>query len=108
MPWSETPPYDARDRPPPGSVYAPSPREMPSWLPPRHDPDRFEVRYVSANGGIHWNADWVLTQPGVAVAINVQSATVSLDKTFSPRGEMGRMTRKPWPRPVTMLLTPRA
>ena len=23
------------------------------------DPDRFEVRYVSANGGIRWNRDWV-------------------------------------------------
>ena len=22
-------------------------------------PDRFEVRYVSANGSIHWNWDWV-------------------------------------------------
>ena len=22
-------------------------------------PDRFEVRYVSANGGICWNSDWV-------------------------------------------------
>jgi hypothetical protein len=22
-------------------------------------PDRFEVRYVSANGGIRWNKDWV-------------------------------------------------
>ena len=22
-------------------------------------PDRFEVRYVSGNGGIRWNRDWV-------------------------------------------------
>ena len=28
-------------------------------LPPLHYPDRFEVRYVSANGGIRWNRQWV-------------------------------------------------
>jgi putative transposase len=28
-------------------------------LPPLEYPDRFEVRYVSANGGIRWNSRWV-------------------------------------------------
>ncbi|MGH7351651.1 MAG: hypothetical protein ACREJJ_04665 [Candidatus Methylomirabilales bacterium] len=32
---------------------------MPSKLPPLEYPDRFEVRYVSANGGIRWNRQWV-------------------------------------------------
>ena len=32
-----------------------SPRAMPSKLPPLEYPDHFEVRYVSANGGIRWN-----------------------------------------------------
>ena len=32
---------------------------MPSKLPPLEYPDRFEVRYVSANGGIRWNKGWV-------------------------------------------------
>jgi putative transposase len=59
MPWSETSPNEALDLQPPASVYAPSPREMPSTLPPLHYPDRFEVRYVSANGGIRGNSDWV-------------------------------------------------
>jgi hypothetical protein len=27
---------------------------MPDRLPPLEYPDRFEVRYVSANGGIRW------------------------------------------------------
>src|SRR5207247_3437440 len=27
--------------------------------PPLEYPDRFEVRYVSANGGIRWNSRWV-------------------------------------------------
>jgi hypothetical protein len=33
--------------------------EMPDRLPPLEYPDRFEVRYVSYNGGIRWNKDWV-------------------------------------------------
>jgi putative transposase len=32
---------------------------MPDRPPPLEYPDRFEVRYVSANGGIRWNARWV-------------------------------------------------
>lgn len=32
---------------------------MPSKLPPIEYPDRFEVRYVSAKGGIRWNKAWV-------------------------------------------------
>jgi putative transposase len=32
---------------------------MPNKLPPLEDPDRFEVRDVSANGGIRWNHQWV-------------------------------------------------
>jgi len=52
-------PHEALDMQTPASVYAPSPRDMPDKLPPLEYPDRFEVRYVSANGGIRWNADWV-------------------------------------------------
>ncbi len=32
---------------------------MPAKLPALECPDRFEVRYVSANGGIRWNRRWV-------------------------------------------------
>lgn len=52
-------PHEALDQETPASVYEPSPREMPSKLPPLEYPDRFEVRYVSANGGIRWNSGWV-------------------------------------------------
>jgi putative transposase len=52
-------PHEALDQGTPASWYRPSPREMPSTLPPIEYPDRFEVRYVSANGGIRWNRDWV-------------------------------------------------
>lgn len=31
---------------------------MPTPLPPLEDPDRFEVRDVSATGGIRWHHQW--------------------------------------------------
>jgi len=43
----------------PAARYEPSPRPMPNKLPALEYPDRFEVRYVSANGGIRWNKHWV-------------------------------------------------
>jgi len=53
-------PHEALDMQTPASCYEPSPREMPNRLPPLEYPDRFEVRYVSANGGIRWKKHaWV-------------------------------------------------
>jgi putative transposase len=52
-------PHEALDQQTPSACYAPSPRPMPDRLPPLEYPDRFEVRYVSANGGIRWNSRWV-------------------------------------------------
>jgi len=52
-------PHEALDQETPASIYEPSGREMPNKIPPLEYPDRFEVRYVSANGGIRWNNGWV-------------------------------------------------
>ena len=52
-------PHEALDQQTPDSLYKSSPREMPNRLPPLEYPDRFEVRYVSANGGIRWASQWV-------------------------------------------------
>jgi putative transposase len=52
-------PHEALDLRTPASCYTPSPRPMPDKLAPLEYPDRFEVRYVSANGGIRWNRAWV-------------------------------------------------
>lgn len=52
-------PHEALDQDTPASWYEPSSREMPQKLKPFVYPDRFEVRYVSGNGGIRWNRDWV-------------------------------------------------
>jgi transposase InsO family protein len=52
-------PHEALDMHTPASCYEPSSREMPNKIPPLQYPDRFELRYVSFNGGIRWNKDWV-------------------------------------------------
>jgi transposase InsO family protein len=52
-------PHEALDQQTPAACYRPSPRQMPEKIPPFVYPDRFEVRYVSGNGGIRWNRDWV-------------------------------------------------
>jgi hypothetical protein len=51
-------PHEALDRRPPVACYEPSSRKMPNKPPPLEYPDRFEVRYVSANGDICWNRQW--------------------------------------------------
>lgn len=52
-------PHEALDMQTPGSMYQPSIRPMPDRPLPFEYPDRFEVRYVSANGGIRWNRQFV-------------------------------------------------
>jgi len=52
-------PHEALDLQTPASVYSPSPRPMPRKILPFVYPDRFEVRYVNASGGMSWKSDWV-------------------------------------------------
>ena len=52
-------PHEALDMRTPAACYQTSPRQMPDKLPPLEYPDRFEVRYVSTNGGIRWDHAWV-------------------------------------------------
>jgi len=46
-------------RDPPCSTRTRREEHRQSRRPPLKYPDRFEVRYVSANGGIRWNRRWV-------------------------------------------------
>lgn len=57
--FNEERPHEALDMNTPAQLYQPSNRPMPDKLPPLEYPDRFEVRYVSANGGIRWKQQWV-------------------------------------------------
>ena len=52
-------PHEALKMHTPVSVHQPSRREMPRRILPLEYPAHFETRYVSANGGIRWNGDWV-------------------------------------------------
>jgi putative transposase len=57
--YNEDRPHEALDQETPASLYRPSPRQLPRKLPPIEYPGHFEIRYVSANGGIRWKCDWV-------------------------------------------------
>lgn len=57
--FNEVRPHEALDMHTPSQLHVASPRRMPNKLAPVEYPDRFEVRYVSANGGIRWHKQWV-------------------------------------------------
>ena len=57
--FNEQRPHEALDTCTPAQCYQPSSRPMPDRLPELEYPDRFERRYVSANGGIRWKHNWV-------------------------------------------------
>jgi putative transposase len=57
--FNDVRPHEALDMNTPAQLHQVSPRPMPSKLPSMEYPDRFQVRYVSANGGIRWQTRWV-------------------------------------------------
>ena len=57
--YNQLRPHEALDLEPPASVYRPSPRPYPEKLPALEYPAHYETRYVSYNGGMRWNSDWV-------------------------------------------------
>ena len=57
--YNQVRPHEALGDETPGSVYTRSPRPYPSALPPLEYPGHFEVRLVSANGGVRWQHRWV-------------------------------------------------
>jgi putative transposase len=52
-------PHEAINLETPASIYQPSGRAYPEKLPRLEYPAHYETRYVSYNGGIRWNSDWV-------------------------------------------------
>lgn len=57
--FNEERPHEALGQETPASIYSASPRQLPRKLPRIEYPGHFEVRYVSANGGIRWKCAWV-------------------------------------------------
>jgi len=52
-------PHEALADATPAALYTGSPRPYPSTVPPVEYPPQFEVRLVSANGGVRWLKSWV-------------------------------------------------
>ena len=57
--YNQLRPHEAIKLETPASVYEASPRPFPKKVRPLEYPAHFETRYVSYNGGIGWNCDWV-------------------------------------------------
>lgn len=57
--YNEERPHEAIDLQTPASLYQPSLRKLPRTLPELEYPRHYELRYVSRNGGIRWNSNWV-------------------------------------------------
>jgi len=57
--YNDVRPHEALADATPASLYERSPRPYPNTPPPMEYPPHFEVRLVSANGGIRWHNGWV-------------------------------------------------
>ena len=90
--YNEVRPHEALDMNTPAQMYRPSPRPMPSRLPPMEYPDRFEVRYVSANGGIRWKTQWVnLTSALVGEHVGLEAVDDGLWDVYFGVMKLGRL-----------------
>src|SRR5262245_1924896 len=71
--YNEERPHEAIAQKIPSSLYRPSSRVLPTVLPQVEYPAHYEVRYVSANGGMRWKCAWVCvthTLAGQYVGLN--------------------------------------
>jgi putative transposase len=57
--YNDERPHEALRQEVPACFYQRSPRSLPKRLSPLEYPAHYEVRYVSANGGIRWKCAWV-------------------------------------------------
>ena len=85
-------PHEALDMKTPAEVYQPSLRPMPAKLHSPTYPDRFEVRYVSANGGIRWNNRWVnVTSALVGEYVGLEEIGDGLWEVYFGSKPLGRL-----------------
>jgi hypothetical protein len=71
--YNDQRPHEALGQDTPRSRYHSSPRVLPKTIPQIEYPAHYEVRYVSANGGIRWKCAWVCvthTLAGEYVGLN--------------------------------------
>jgi putative transposase len=90
--YNEVRPHEALDMSTPAQLYQHSPRPMPSKLAPMEYPDRFEVRYVSANGGIRWRKQWVnVTSALVGEHVGLEAIDEGLWDVYFGVMKLGRL-----------------
>jgi hypothetical protein len=95
MEFNDERPHEALGQDTPSSRYRPSSRVLPKTLPPVEYPAHYEVRYVSANGGIRWKCAWVCvthTLAGEFVGLN-EIGDGLWDVYFGPV-QLGRMDER--------------
>ena len=68
---------------------------MPDKLPPLEYPDRFEVRYVSANGGIRWNSNGSTSPPPASASTSAwKRSTMGSGTCTSAPLRLGRLLER--------------
>ena len=85
-------PHEALDMKTPAEVYQSSPRPMPTRLHAPTYPDRFEVRYVSANGGIRWKNSWVnVTSALIGEYVGLEEIDEGIWEVYFGSKRLGRL-----------------
>ena len=90
--FNEVRPHEALDMHTPAQLYDPSPRSIPDKLLPIEYPDRFEVRYVSANGGMRWRKQWVnVTSALIGEHVGLEAIDDGLWNVYFGVKQIGRL-----------------
>lgn len=93
--FNEIRPHEALGQDCPASLYRPSERQMPDRLEPLEYPAHFEVRYVSANGGMRWKRRWVnVSQTCVGEYIGLEEIDVGTWNVYFGSFKIGRFHEK--------------
>lgn len=90
--YNQERPHEALAMAVPKDWYQASPRPMPTRVESPVYPDRFEVRYVSANGGIRWKNRWVnLTSVLVGEHVGLEEVEDGLWEVYFGTHRLGRL-----------------
>jgi transposase InsO family protein len=84
-------PHESLDQETPGSLYEPASRTYPDRLPPVEYPGHFEVRKVSANGGVRWKGRYLnLTTVLLREYVGFEEVDDGLWTVYYSTTELGR------------------
>jgi putative transposase len=95
--YNEERPHQALGGKTPAEVYEPSPRPLPNKLPPMEYPGHYEVRYVSANGGIKWHNEYVfIGQALTGQHVGLEEIDDAIWSLYFGPIELGRFDEREW------------